>query len=113
MDQKMIEVNGKLVSKEEALAWINHPDTKITHFSMEMEPNRDKDGPVTDEGFGIDKDYMATFSKQMDEMNAGHMLLSFKNSRKLGGKDLYLVFIAPGYLTRWQKFWLWVAQKAL
>lgn len=90
---------------------INDPDKIITKFNMEL--GGSGEGEICNDGFGIDKEYIATFSKQMDEFNAGYMRTSFLNSKKIGGKDLYLVFIAPGYLTRRQKFLLRLIERFL
>ncbi len=110
----MITMNGKEVTKEEALAIINNPNVIITHASMDMDASKEsKEAPYTNEGFTIDKEYIASFSKQMENFNAGYMRTAFTNSKKINGKSLYLVFLEPKYLSRWQKALLWCIERLL
>lgn len=110
----MITMNGREVTKEEALRIIADPNVIITHASMDMDATKEsKEAPYTNEGFAIDKEYIAAFSKQMEEFNAGYMRTAFTNSKKINGKSLYLIFLEPKYLSRWQKMVLWCLERML
>jgi hypothetical protein len=85
-------LNGKEVTREEMLDYVNDPNIKITHFSQGIENEKsDEDrGPCTNEGFAFTLEQVAGLSKDMDDMNAAVMKLELKNSRKVMGKTVIL-----------------------
>lgn len=107
------KINGKDVSTEEAKKTLSDPQVVVTEFSLELGNDTKSESPLTNDGFALDKDFIAGMSQQMDRLNAGLMKFSALNSRKIMGKDFYVLMIQPDYLPWWKKRLLRLLNKIL
>lgn len=104
-------INGKKVSKEDALKWIEKAE-KITHFSALHEREGDK-GELSHEGFAIDQSFISSMSKGMDEHQAGYLRVSFLGSSKIMGRNLYIVMTDPDAVPKWKRWVLNVLERII
>lgn len=94
--QSNIEVNGKQVSKKEALDLINNDETVISKASVTLENhNKNKSEPLSYEGFEIDKQFVGLSAKKKDKMNASIMATSFIKSPKINNNTFAMVILSP------------------
>lgn len=105
------EVNGKKVSREEAVDFLNRA-SKITHFSVTKNRESEK-GELSHEGFEIEKSLISSMSKGMDEYEAGYLRVSFLDSSKIMGRDLYIVMMDPGAVPKWKRWAVRLLEKLI
>ena len=108
-----VTINDKKYTKEEAKKIMEDPNVIITSVTIDFPSTEKKPGePMTNEGFEITKEQIASLSKSMDKFEAGFMGASFENSGKIMGKSLYIFLMAPGYVPKW-KMIIWKLMRKL
>lgn len=89
---KNIKINGQDMTKDEALEVIKDETKKITQLSVGFNnENPDRTSELTGEGFALEKALIAGLSAYMDECGASMGMLKFLGSRKIKGRNLYIV----------------------
>lgn len=88
-----VKVNGKEMSKKEAMDLLDKEETVVNSFSAEIEnPNKKLDEmEMTNEGFPIGQDMISEMSEAMDEYGASCVKVKLAGSPKIKGRNLYLV----------------------
>lgn len=85
----MIKVNGKEMSKKEALSAIDSAK-RIQRVSLEIPNPNLKPGPITMKGFTIGAAYLISIAKAMDRSNATYAKVVASHCRSLGGKSVII-----------------------
>lgn len=88
-----IVINGQEMTKEEALAYIDNENTKISQFAMTVDKRKPEGEPSekSHEGFSIDQELIQQMSEAMDEFNAGAIKVKVTESPKIMGRTLVII----------------------
>lgn len=96
----MIKINGKKVSKNQAKKILDDDKTIVKKASIEIKnPNKDKNTPLSYEGFNMDAEFFGALAKKKDKSNASIIAATFLNSSKINNNSVSILVFKPDELT--------------
>lgn len=85
-------IDGQELTEKEAFKMLEDENIIVKKLSVTVgKPESDGESELSNEGFEIEKEYIASMSESMDQYGASRIVLSLTNSRKIMGRNLYII----------------------
>lgn len=111
-------LNGKKVSINTLKKYIDDEKNILTSLEITMNPPKSPEGikivpPLSHEGVQLDKEFLGSWSRQMEYQRAAYAAIKLTECRTLMGKNLWIIMFEPGSQSWWRRVLLNIFQRML